>query len=222
MATLSNEELEKLEPHLEEVPLGYLETLYRQGELIQYVHFVRRGVVSIVKEIAPGLEVEICAAGWEGMAGLPIALGLEAASERAYTQIDGNAMRMEARAFRQAMADIPGLHRIVGRYAAIVLNQFVRDAACTHSHTVEQRCARWLLKVHDQIQEKTFPLTHQFLAQMVSAQRPTVSSAASSLQEAGLIHYTRGVITIANRRGLEAASCRCYADIRAEYERLLQ
>jgi CRP-like cAMP-binding protein len=102
-----------------------------------------------------------------------------------------------------------------------LMNQIAQVTSCNKLHEVQERCARWLLQTHDRSSSDEFPLTQEFLAQMLGVHRPTVSVAAGMLQQAGLIEYSRGLITIKNRKGLERASCNCYQLIAGEYERLL-
>jgi CRP-like cAMP-binding protein len=121
--------------------------------------------------------------------------------------------RREARRWRVARVD--------GRYTQVILAQLMQSTACNARHEVPQ-CARWLLMTHDRMQKHDFNLSHEFLAVMLGVSRPTVSVAAAMLQEAGLIRYTHGRVTVRNRKGLEAASCECYAIIRAQFKLLRQ
>jgi CRP-like cAMP-binding protein len=107
------------------------------------------------------------------------------------------------------------------RYTLALMNQMAQNAACNRTHAVEERCARWLLMTHDRVHEASFPLTQEFLAEMLGVRRPTVSLAAGMLAKAGLISYVRGQMTILDRPGLEAASCECYRSIAGEFERLV-
>jgi CRP-like cAMP-binding protein len=116
---------------------------------------------------------------------------------------------------------LPTLQPLLLRYTMALLNQVAQVTSCNRLHEVQERCARWLLQTHDRVDSDSFPLTQEFLAQMLGVHRPTVTVAAGILQKAGLIDYTRGSVTIVNRKGLEAASCNCYRLIAAEYERLL-
>jgi CRP-like cAMP-binding protein len=117
----------------------------------------------------------------------------------------------------------PGAFReLVGRYTNVIIAQMMQSTACNALHQVPQRAARWLLMTHDRMHEQDFHLSHEFLAVMLGVQRPTVSVVAATLQEAGLIRYTHGHVTVRNRKGLEAASCECYPIIRAHFDRLRQ
>jgi hypothetical protein len=130
-------------------------------------------------------------------------------------------LRVKTSAFRRFLADAPKFHNLLLRYTLALMNQIAQSAACNRTHTVDERCARWLLMTHDRVSSDTFPLTQEFMAQMLGVHRPTVSVAAGMLQKAGLIRYVRGVITVEDRKGLESAACGCYRSITKQYERLL-
>ena len=120
-----------------------------------------------------------------------------------------------------ALPRTPGLQKLLLRYTMALLNQIAQSTSCNRVHEVQERCARWLLQTHDRVDSDSFLLTQEFLAQMLGVHRPTVTIAAAMLQKAGLIQYSRGRITVVDRKGLEAASCSCYRTIQDEYDRLL-
>lgn len=217
---LSEADRRRLKSHLEIVELERMDELYLPNEPIEHVHFITKGVASLVKHTQEA-QVEIATVGPEGMIGVPVFLGSETADNHAFMQVAGSSLRMDVRTFDIMLTNIPTLRRILSRYTLALLNQVAQSAACNRAHEVDARCARWLLMTHDRVRENTFPLTHEFLAQMLGVHRPTVSIAAGMLQKAGLIQYTRGVVTITDRKGLERASCDCYEAIVREYERLL-
>jgi CRP-like cAMP-binding protein len=128
---------------------------------------------------------------------------------------------MTADDFRRLVTPGSPLHARLQRYTEALFNMVAQGSACNRLHPIEQRCARWLLLCHDRVGRDEFPLTHEFLAQMLGVRRASVTEAAGSLQADGLITYVRGLITIVDRAGLEAASCGCYQIIRREFERML-
>lgn len=221
IAALPALELERFGREFEEVPLPFKEVLYEPNGAIAHAYFPTRGVVSLVNEPKPGDIVEFGTVGYEGMVGLPLLLGDEAMPSRALVQVPGEALRISARAFRQAVESNPEFRMLLMRYTMALFNQIAQSASCNRLHEVQERCARWLLQTHDRADGDSFPLTQEFLAQMLGVHRPTVSVAAGMLQRAGLIRYVRGVVTVLDRRGLEAASCACYGIIAREYDRLL-
>ena len=196
--------------------------IYEKNATIHHVFFPLSGMYSIVGDTSDGKTAEVATVGKEGMLGLPVFLGTDRIPLRAFTQIPGEVLRMEAVDFRACTADMNGsLARLLSRYAQALLNQLAQQAACSTLHSVEIRCARWLLMCHDRVGMNEFPLTHEFLAQMLGVRRASVTLIARSLLRKGIIAYRRGIVTILDRKGLEAATCEHYTLTRDEYDRLL-
>jgi CRP-like cAMP-binding protein len=221
LGLLPPRELRALAQHLEPIPLTQQKVMHEPNEPIGEVYFVTRGVVSLVKDLETGETIEIATVGPEGMIGTTLALGSDSSDHRAIVQVPGEAFCMKANVFKRAVKDSASLQNVLMRYSVALLNQVAQSAACNRVHTVDERCARWLLMTHDRVKSDSFPLTQKFLAQMLGVHRPTVSVAAAMLQKAGYIHYVRGTITVEDRKGLEEASCGCYRAISKEYDRLL-
>jgi hypothetical protein len=156
------------------------------------------------------------------MVGFAVFLGSGQMTARCFCQIPGNAYRLPATELRRQVATGGELPRLLHRYTQAMLVQIAQASACNRMHSVRHRCARWLLLSHDRMNEDSFPLTQQFLSQMLGVQRTTVSAAARALERSGSISYRHGVITVRDRGQLERQSCECYAIIRAEFERLLE
>ena len=114
----------------------------------------------------------------------------------------------------------PGFAAIIKRYSGMLLALVAQSAACNRAHHVDERCARWLLMTHDQTGDVAFPIPLEFLAQMLGVSRPHVELSVAALQEAGLISYQQGVMTITDRLGLETAACEYYAVVREHFRRL--
>ena len=221
LGALPPEEMKRLEPHLEEMALPYRQDLYHVNEPVEHVYFIHHGVASMTTPMEDGMTVEIATVGPEGMVGIPVFLGADRISSRAFMQVAGEGARMTVAAFRSVIARCPELNRLLLRYSLGLMNQIGQNAACNRAHPVDERCARWLLMTQDRVRENSFQLTQEFLAQMLGVRRPSVSIAAGMLAKAGLISYTRGRITILDRAGLEAAACECYRIITGEFERLV-
>jgi CRP-like cAMP-binding protein len=128
---------------------------------------------------------------------------------------------MKATLFKKELAQSASMRGVMLHYAHAVFNQVAQSAACNQFHSIQQRCCRWLLMTHDRMQSKEFLLTQEFLAMMLGVQRTGVTAAAGALQRAGLIRYTRGNVTIIDRRGLVRRSCECYGVSKREFDRLL-
>ena len=220
LAALPAPEAERLRPRLERVSLGLAEPLYEAGARIERVYFPLGGMFSLLITMADGSAVEVGTVGNEGLIGLPVFLGSERSPTAVICQVPGEACRMAAEAFREEVGRGGALAGLILHYTQAVLNQISQSVACNLLHSVEQRLGRWLLMSHDRAGADEFPMTHQFLAEMLGVRRPSVSVTAAKLQEAGLIGYHRGRIAVLDREGLEAASCECYRVVRDEFDRL--
>lgn len=220
LSALPRQELEWLTELLEPVTLGFKQRLYESNRPIEQVYFPLTSVNSLLVEMQDGRSVEVGTVGNEGMVGLPVFLGAASTSGYAIAQIPGAALRMPAATFvRRVLSGDGALYHALQRYTQALFVQTAQGAACNRLHTQEQRFCRWMLMTHDRVGSDSFPLTHEFTAQMLGVRRATVSEVAAAVQAAGLVSYQRGTMTIRDRAGLEAASCECYAVIRAEYDR---
>ncbi len=221
LAALPADGYAALAPHLEPVTLASKEPVYAPNQPIPHVLFPTTGVFSVLTVMADGAAIEVATVGNEGMVGLPLFLGTTTTPNLIVAQISGESLRLPAAAFQEAVEHNRDLVAILHRYTQALLLQIAQSAACNRLHTMEQRCARWLLLTHDRVAADQFPITHEFLAQMLGVRRASVTEAVGTLQQAGLIAYRRGKMTVVDRAGLEAAACECYGVIRAEYDRLL-
>jgi CRP-like cAMP-binding protein len=212
-------ELKVLLPKLQTIGISSGDELYAPGVDIAYVYFPLSGLCSLVARSRSGA-VDVGPIGFDGMVGLPVYLEAPTGPLSATVHVSGTALRMEADAFHSSARDIPGFDRVLRRYVQWTYTGMGVWVACARLHELQERCARWLLMAHDRIRSERFPLTHDYLAQMLGVRRPSVSVAAGVLQQAGLIRYARGVVTIRDRLGLEQASCDCYASTTDEYERI--
>jgi CRP-like cAMP-binding protein len=203
------------------VSLSIRDSLYRPETAITAVTFVEGGWVSLVAALDEGAQAEVGLIGREGMVGLPLVLGVDTAFEEAFVQADGAGLRMEAGAFRRAMAEEPELQQLIFRYYVAMNAQTTQTAACNGRHDLEQRLARWLLMAHDRADGDTMQITQEFLAIMLCVYRPSITVAATTLQRAGIIKYSRGYITVLDRASLEATACDCYAAVQRRFASLL-
>lgn len=222
LALLPPEEQALLRRELRPAELTFNLVLAEPGEPVEYVCFPHRGVISLISEMENGASVEVATVGREGFVGVPLLLGAQAMPHRAIVQVEGEGERIAAGAFTSVLPSLPALQRLMQGYVLALLTQISQGSACNRLHSVEARCARWLLTTHDRVEGDTFPMTQEFLSQMLGVTRPTVSATAGELQKSGLIRYSRGAVTITDRRGLEAASCECYRVVSRELRRLLR
>jgi CRP-like cAMP-binding protein len=221
LATLSTNEYKRMLPKLKTVSLVLGEVLYEPGDVIKYVYFPNDSIISLISELSETSLLEVGMVGSEGMAGLAVFMGVNSSSTRALVQGSGTAMRMSSAAVRTEANRLGSLHNLLHRYSHSLLTQVSQSSVCNRFHMVDARLARWLLMTKDRLGAEEFPLTQEFLANMLGVRREGVSKAAGVLQARKLIRYSRGVITILNRRGLEAKSCECYAIIKAETDAYL-
>ena len=221
LAALPPEYLARLWPRLEVVETHLRDVVQAQGEPIAAVNFPERGWVSMVALLEDGSAAEVGIIGSEGMIGLPLLLGSDREPVESIVQAPGVMMRLGANAFRDEVERSPALRSLLLRYTLAFQAQVTQTAVCNGHHALDQRLARWLLKAHDRAEGDEFPMTQEFLAIMLCVHRPGVTVAARLFQQAGLIRYGNGRITVTDRPGLEATACECHAVVRREFERLL-
>jgi CRP-like cAMP-binding protein len=221
LAALPPAELDRIQPLLKIVTLEARRVLYEPGTPMDVVYFPLTAVTAMLATMEDGSSVEIASVGNEGLIGLPVILGTESTPMEIFVQIPGKAAVLNARQFRDVGREGGPLRSVVHRYTQALLGQIAQAGACNLLHPVDQRCARWLLMSHDRVPADEFPLTQDFLSQMLGVRRATVTTAANTLQSVGLIRYRRGRVQIVDREGLERASCECYRTIRSEFERLI-
>jgi CRP-like cAMP-binding protein len=218
---LPSKELAPIRSLAERVRPRMRQLLYEQDASMPHVYFPLSGVFSLLAQMSEGSVVETLTVGNEGMIGLPAVLGASASPTRVICQISGWALRIPADALIDAAPRGGALFDRLLRYAEARLTALSRSVACNRLHSSQQRYARWVLNTHDRVGVDEFPITQDFLAQMLGVTRPTISLVGQELQAQGLIHYAQGRLTVDDRAGLEAVSCECYHTTRAAFESLL-
>ena len=203
----------------EPLELVFADEIYTPGAPLNHVYFPLEALISMIVPIEGSAGLEVGLVGNEGMFGIPLVLGVNVSSLRAVVQGSGAALRMDAARFRMEIQCNETLHGMIDRYAFVHLSELAQTAGCTRFHVVEARLARWLLMTQDRVHAAVFHVTQEFLALMLGVRRVGVTRAAGSLQKLGLIHYSRGRITVLDRRGLKAAACACYGADRDAYAR---
>ena len=205
----------------ETIELAFADVLYTPNERLNQVLFPLTGFISLIMPVDDSASLEVGMVGNEGMFGVPLALGVDLSPVRAVVQGAGSALRMDAAHFCRELRRSERLQREIARYVFVHLAQLAQTAACTRFHVVEARLARWLLMTQDRAHANAFHVTQEFLALMLGVRRVGVTKAAGALQKRKLIRYSRGDITVLDRRGLKAASCGCYEADRESYDRIL-
>jgi len=214
--TLSNGEYSRFLAKAKRIELVYGETIYGRGDAMRYVYFLDSGIISLLAGVGPDTAIEVGIVGREGIIGLPVFLGVKNSSNLAIVQGAGFAMRIEADDFLTQCESGGTLSRLLKRFTHSLLAQASQSAACLRFHVIEHRLARWLLMTSDRMESDKFPVTQEFLSNMLGVRREAVSKAAIILQDLQLIGYTRGRVTIKDRKGLENTACACYGIIRDE------
>ena len=199
------------------VDLPLSQVLGEAGAPTMHVHFPIDGFVSLLAQVDNEHVIEVGMVGREGMLGIQLALGVTSEPLKSLVQGQGQALRIDAEAFRRELAASPALRTMLDRYVVVLFAQHARAAACLRFHMIEERLARWLLMSQDRALSDVFQLTQEFLAYMLGVRRVGVTVAAGELQRRHLIAYERGEMTIVDRAGLELAACSCYASDRAVY-----
>ena len=220
LAALTAEERGHLLPGLTRVPLKLEDVIYERGERIRHVYFPTSGVISLLCITDGGASIEAGTIGMEGMAGVPVFLGVDVSPNRAVVQIAGEAMRMEAEAFRDASGRGGRLHDLLHLYTFALMTQMSLSVACNRFHSVEKRLARWLLMMQDRARVDEFRFTQDLISRMIGTHRPHVSTAVVGLHNAGLIRNGRGKIDILDRDGLVKIACACYLAAKKRFDGL--
>jgi CRP-like cAMP-binding protein len=213
LLSVPDDEYRAIRPGLEYLDLPSHFTLHEPSEKLECVYFLNGGLVSLVVPMRDGKTVEAGVVGNEGVAGVPIIVGLTRSPVREIVQISGDGFRLRSTAMHNIFKSIPEFHMTLTRYAVVQGMQVAQTVACNRLHSIEQRLARWLLMAQDRVNSGSVAMTHDFLATMLGTNRPTVTSAAAILQKRKAIEYTRGGVRIVSRRKLETCACECYGVI---------
>lgn len=221
LAALSPETYKRLEPDLEPVSLAFGEVLYEAHDALSHVYFPTTAIVSLLYTMENGSTAEMGVVGCDGVVGIAVFMGGDTTPSRAVVQSAGDALRLKLNRFRDEFKRIGELHRLLLLYTQALLTQMSQTAVCNQLHSVEQRLCRVLLLSDDRHESQEFLMTQELLASMLGVRREAVSVAAHRLQDAGLIRYKRGHMTIVDRAGLESEVCECYQVVKSECDRLL-
>jgi CRP-like cAMP-binding protein len=221
LAGLPQEDYHRLLPQLEPVTLELGQVVYQNAQQLEYLYFPTSSMVSLLYTMADGMTAEVGITGNEGVVGIALFLGGDTAPNQAVVQIAGNAIRVGAPTVQAEFKRGEAFQQVLLRYTQALITQISQTAICNRLHPVEQRFCRWLLLSHDRVKSDKLEMTQELIATMLGGRRESVTVAAGRLQDRGLIHYTRGHITILDRKGLEETVCECYEVVKTEYQRLL-
>ena len=221
LAALPPELYERLEPNLELVSLRRGASVYEAGSKQAYVYFPTDSIVSLLYVMKDGASAEIAGVGNEGLVGIALFMGGETTPSRAVVQCAGHAYRLRAKLLKGEFEFGGALQHLLLRYTQALITQMAQTAVCNRHHSIEQQLCRWLLLTADRLPSNVLAMTQESIANTLGVRREGVTEAAGKLQEAGLIQYSRGRITIVDRAQLEKRVCECYAVVKKEFDRLL-
>jgi CRP-like cAMP-binding protein len=210
LARLPQREARRLLPHLRFVALRLKQVLYRPGDPTYYVYFPQDAVISMIAPMDEGRSVEVTLIGHEGMLGIRSILAGQTYGYTSVVQVPGGCLRIDAKVLQSEFRRGGALQDRLLRYTSYLLVQTSQMAACNRVHRLDQRLARWLLMAHDRVRQDEFPMTHEFLSEMLGTPRSEVTAAAGVFRRSGVIRYGRGRMTIVDRPALESAACECY------------
>jgi CRP-like cAMP-binding protein len=221
LAALPTEESARIFPCLEWIPMPLGATVYEPGISMQHVYFPTTCIVSLLYVMEDGASAEIAVVGNEGIVGVSLFMGGESTTSRAVVQSAGHAYRLNGQLLKDAFFRAGPMQQLLLRYTQALLTQMAQTAVCNRHHSVDQQLCRWLLLSLDRLPSNELTMTQELIANMLGVRREGVTEAAGNLQRAGLIHYSRGRITVVDRPGLEARVCECYQVVKKEFDRLL-
>ena len=212
---------DRIASHLELIRMNLGDVLYESGARLRYVYFPTTSIVSLLYVMEDGASAEIAIVGNEGILGISLFMGGDTTPSRAVVQSGGHGFRLKAELLKNEFGRFgPTMHLLL-RYTQALITQMAQTAVCNRHHSVDQQLCRWLLLSLDRLASNELSMTQELIANMLGVRREGVTGAAGKLQDAGLIRYRRGKITVLDRPGLEARSCECYQVVKTEFERLL-
>jgi CRP-like cAMP-binding protein len=213
--------LARIEPHIKPVTFKLGDIVCEAGGFLEHAYFPKGAVLSLLTRLENGTAIETANIGNEGAFGLFAAMYSRVSYNLCLVQLQGGLVRVPIEILRREFERSEHMRNLLVSYSETQLAQIMQTAACNARHTIEQRLCRWLLMMHDRAGRAELSYTHEFLAQMLGADRKSVTLAAQAMQARGLIGYRRGTIQIADRRGLEKRSCECYAMVQARFDAFL-
>jgi CRP-like cAMP-binding protein len=218
---LPSEDFQRIVAHLELIPMRLGEVLYEPGTRLHHVYFPTTSIVSLLYVMEDGASAEIAVVGNEGILGISLFMGGDTTPSRAVVQSAGYGYRLKAQLLKNEFGRFgPTMHLLL-RYTQALITQMAQTAVCNRHHSVDQQLCRWLLLSLDRLASNELTMTQALIADMLGVRREGVTEAAGKLQDAGLIRYVRGRISVLDRPGLEKRSCECYRVVKAEFDRLL-
>ena len=222
LAALPTSDWQRVQTHLKPIFLSLSDSVYEAGAALAHVYFPTTAIVSLLYVLADGASAEIAVVGNEGLVGVALFMGGETTPSRAVVQSAGWAYRMPGQQLKDEFTRGGAMQHLLLRYTQALLTQMSQTAVCNRHHSIDQQLCRWLLLSLDRLASDEISMTQELIANMLGVRREGVNDAAGKLQNAGLIRYTRGLIRVIDRPGLEDRCCECYAVVKTETDRLMQ
>ena len=211
----------RISPHLEPIELKLGAVVCEAGGLLKHAYFPQGSVLSLLTVLENGSAIETANIGREGAFGLFAAMYSRVSFNRCIVQLVGPMVRCPIEVLQSEFKASEHVRDLFVSFSETLLSQVQQTVACNAMHTTEERMCRWLLMMHDRAEGETLTYTHEFLANILGTNRKSVTLAAQSMQNAGLISYRRGTMQVLDRAGLEKASCECYAIVRKRFDAFL-
>jgi CRP-like cAMP-binding protein len=221
LAALPEAERQRWWPQLEAIDMPLGQVLYESGRTLSHVYFPTNAIVSLLYVMENGASAEIAVVGNEGIVGISLFMGGESTPSRAVVQSAGRGFRLEAQLMKDEFNRAGPVLHLMLRYTQALITQMAQTAVCNRHHSLDQQLCRWLLLSLDRLEGNELVMTQELIANMLGVRREGVTEGALKLQQAGLIRYARGHISVLDRQGLEKRTCECYAVVKTEYDRLL-
>ncbi len=218
---LPTDDYDRLRTHLELISLGLGDVLYEPGVKLRHVYFPTTSIVSLLYVMEDGASAEIAIVGNEGILGISMFMGGESTPSRAVVQSAGHGFSLKVDLLKSEFERFGATMHLLLRYTQALITQMAQTAVCNRHHSIDQQLCRWLLLSLDRLTSNELSMTQELIANMLGVRREGVTEAAGKLQNAGVIHYRRGRITVLDREGLEAKCCECYRVVKTEFDRLL-
>ena len=221
LAGLPAAEWQRWEPHLEFVKLPLGTVLHEPDSELEHVFFPTTAIISLLYVMASGASAEIASVGREGLLGIALFMGGHSTPSRALVLCAGEGFRLPAAVIKEEFERSPAVMHLLLRYTQALITQMAQTAVCNRHHALDQQLCRWLLLSMDRLSGNELAMTQELIANMLGVRREGVTEVAVKLQQTGLIRYSRGRITVLDRKGLEARACECYGVVKKEFDRLL-
>ena len=211
----------RIMPHLQQVNLKLGALVCEAGGLLKHAYFPQGAVLSLLTVLENGSAIETANIGREGAFGLFAAMYSRVSFNRCIVQLESPMVRCPIQVLQAEFRTSEHVRNLFVSYSETLLSQVQQTVACNAMHSTEERMCRWLLMMHDRAAGAPLTYTHEFLGNILGANRKSVTLAAQAMQTAGLISYRRGTMQVLDRKGLEKASCECYAIVRERFDAFL-